>query len=127
MKKVSILVVDDEQGIRDLFKFMLEPEGFKIDTAEDGEKGLELYEKGKYDIVFLDVHMPKMRGPEALKKIKKINPGQEVVVFSSSSDPEFIFEKQAEKAGAAKCIYKPFTVDEVLKIVNNIMEGKDGG
>ena len=68
-----ILVIDDEQGIRDLFCFLLEPYGFQVFTAEDGIKGIEMVKKDNYDIIFLDIHMPKMQGSEVLKEIKKIN------------------------------------------------------
>jgi len=113
----NLLIIDDEQGIRDLFKFMLEPKGFEVTTADNGEKGLDMAKKHDYSLIFLDVHMPKMRGPEVLKEIKKMKPQQKVVMFSSSSDPEFTFEKEAEKSGAIGCIYKPFTIDEVIKIL----------
>ena len=89
--KRSILVIDDEKGYRDFYKFVLEPIGYKVSTASDGEEGLKMATDNNYDLILLDVHMPKMRGPEVLEAIKKIKPRQIVVIFSSSSDPTFSF------------------------------------
>ncbi len=115
MKK--ILVVDDEKGIRDLFKFLLEPQGFAVFTANDGLEGVEMVKKDAFDIIFLDVHMPRMRGPEALKIIKQLRPTQIVVVFSSSSDPTYTFENKAKELGAYTCLYKPVDINEIFTII----------
>jgi len=128
MKK--ILIADDEKGIRDLFRFLLEPQGFQVFTANDGIEAIEMVKKDNFDIVFLDVHMPRMRGPEALKIIKQIKPNQIVVVFSSSSDPNFVFEEKALQLGAYACLYKPVNVDEILNVIksayNKAGENKEG-
>jgi len=68
----EILVVDDERGFHDLFRFILEPMGFSVSSAYDGIEGLDLVKKRDYNTVFLDVHMPKMTGPELLSLIMKI-------------------------------------------------------
>lgn len=122
MKK-KILIIDDEQGIRDLFRFMLEPQGFEVFTANDGLEGVGMVRKDSYDIIFLDVHMPKMQGPEALSIIKQVRPDQTVVIFSSSSDPNFAFEKKAKKLGAYTCLYKPVNIDDIMKTIENALAG----
>jgi CheY-like chemotaxis protein len=118
IKDTKILVVDDEAGIRDLLKYLLEPIGYKISTANDGFEAVEIVKTEKFDIIFLDVHMPRMRGTEALEVIKKLRPEQKVVIFSSSSDPFYVFESQAKQKGAFDCLYKPFELDDILKIIN---------
>jgi DNA-binding NtrC family response regulator len=119
----KILIADDEEGIRDLFRFLLEPQGFEVFTACDGVEAVEVVKKNFLDIVFLDVHMPEMRGPEALKIIKKIKPEQVVVIFSSSSDPNFVFESEAKQHGAFECMYKPFNIDDLLEIIERALGG----
>lgn len=121
----KLLIVDDEKGIRDLFHFLLEPQGFEVFTANDGVEGVEMVKKDAFDIIFLDVHMPRMRGPEALKIIKQLRPNQVVIVFSSSSDPTFTFENKAKELGAHTCLYKPFNVDEILKIIKQVSAGQN--
>lgn len=118
----KILVIDDEQGIRDLFGFVLKPKGFEVFTANDGLEGVEMVKKDSFDIIFLDVHMPRMQGPEALKIIKQIRPNQAVIIFSSSSDPEFVFEKEAKKLGAYACLYKPVNVDDILETIEKALD-----
>lgn len=115
MKKV--LVVDDEQGMRELLIFLLKPKGIQVFTANDGVEGLEMFKKDSFDLMFLDIHMPKMNGIEVLKIIRQIKPEQKVIIFSSSSDPDFILENEAIISGTNICLYKPFNIDDVLKII----------
>ncbi|OGS21894.1 MAG: hypothetical protein A3J83_04715 [Elusimicrobia bacterium RIFOXYA2_FULL_40_6] len=115
--KAKILVIDDEKGIQDLFRFLLEPEGYTIVIANDGVEGVDAVKKEEFDVVFLDVHMPKMKGPEALKIIKQLRPDQKVIVFSSSSDSNHAFENEAKQLGAFACIYKPSGIEEILRLV----------
>lgn len=115
--KRKILIIDDEKGIKDLFRFLLEPLNYEVFTADDGIEGVEMVKQQLFDLVFLDVHMPRMRGPEALRHIKEIRPEQGVVVFSSSSDPNFEFESQAVKLGAFTCLYKPADINEILDVI----------
>lgn len=123
---IRILVVDDEVGIRDLITYLLQPMGYHISTAQDGAEAINIVSQENFDIVFLDVHMPKMRGTEALEAIKKIRPNQIVIIFSSSSDPYYVFESQAKQKGAFDCLYKPFELDDLLNVINRAM-GKEGG
>ena len=122
----KILIVDDEKGIQDLFRFILEPEGFIISIANDGLEAVDMVKNDSFDMVFLDVHMPRMRGPEALKAIKEIRPQQIVIIVSSSSDPDFSFEEKAKEYGAFDCYYKPFDIDEILKVVERALDEKKG-
>jgi DNA-binding NtrC family response regulator len=122
----KILVIDDEPGIRDLFKYLLEPLGYRIFTAVDGLEGVEMVKKDSFDIIFLDVYMPRMKGPEALKIIKEMKPDQPVIIFSSSSDPEFRFEAEAKNLGAYTCFYKPAGIDEILAVIDEVLNKRGG-
>lgn len=118
--KKHILIVDDEEGFHDLFRFILEPLGFIVHSAYDGVEGRERLKERDYDIIFLDVHMPRMTGPELLKLIKEIKPLQLVVMMSSGSDPSQAVEKAAEALGAAACIFKPFELDQIMENIKRI-------
>ena len=115
-----ILVVDDEQGFHDLFKFILNPLGFTVISARDGAEGLERFRERDYSMVFLDIHMPKMTGPELLKQIREIKPLQLVVMMNSGSESCQDFEKNTRYPGAAACILKPFELDQITKSLENI-------
>ena len=93
--------------------------GFEVFSAADGLEGIKMAEEREYVLIILDVHMPKMRGPEVLKRIKEFRPEQVVVVFSSSSDPYMVFEKQAKKSGSFDCLYKPVDLEDILKVMTN--------
>ena len=120
MKKLKVLVVDDEPEIRNLFKLLLETEGHEVELAENGLVGVDKFKRSIFDIVLLDVHMPIMTGPEALAEMKKLKPDQKVVIFSSSFDSELTFEKQAEKLGAFTCLFKPVSIEEILCVIEKV-------
>ena len=78
----SILIVDDEAGIRQSLKGALEDEGYKASTAESGEACLELLKKRPFDVVLLDIWLPGMDGLEALERIKQSEDAPEVIMIS---------------------------------------------
>ena len=67
----KILVVDDESAISDIIKFNFEKEGYIIDTADNGKSAIELAGENNYDLILLDIMMPKLNGFEALREIRK--------------------------------------------------------
>jgi CheY-like chemotaxis protein len=120
-----VLVVDNEPGFHDLFRFHLEPLGFDVHSAADGVEGLERFRSRAFDIVFSDVHMPRMKGPELLRKIMEIKPGQRVVMMSSASDARFEQERQVRRMGAVACLFKPFELDELMAAIEKALDAPD--
>ena len=120
----TVLVIDDESGYRDFYKFLLEPLGYRVQTAEDGQQGLEMALKERFDIILLDVHMPKLTGPQVLKRIKEARPDQVVIIFSSSSDSTYNFEDLAKKQGTFECLYKPVEVNDILRIMDQAFKSQ---
>ncbi len=120
MKK-NILVVDDEQGFLDLYVYLLEPMGLSVTCARNGREALEKFKEQSFDLVLMDVHMPEMTGPEALKEMKKIRPSQKVIIFSSSSDPTQHMEDETLQNGALSCFYKPVTFDEFERAIKQAL------
>ena len=118
----TILVVDDEQGFRDMYVYFLEPLGFKVTCVCNGYEAVEKVRQADYDLIFMDIHMPVMTGPEALKEIKKIRPKQKVVIFSSSSDPDHKMENEALKLGGAlQCLFKPVDLSHIEGVLAEIL------
>lgn len=78
-----------------------------------------MFKQDSYDCVFLDLHMPVMNGWEALQAIKQIRPDQPVILFSSSSDTQFLLEEEAVKSGVCPCLYKPFYIDDIINTLVN--------
>ncbi|MFH1422453.1 MAG: response regulator [Planctomycetota bacterium] len=117
--KSNVLIVDDETGIRDLFTYILEPLGYKVTSVCDGVECIELLNSQQFDIIFLDIHMPRLNGIETLREIKKMDPNQKVVVMTSSSDPSGRAEKEAKDSFSVSVIEKPFGLDEIVGFIEN--------
>lgn len=117
-----ILLVDDEEHIRTLLKDALEELGYECDTAENGLRGLEKVEenKGKYEAILLDIHMPELNGIETLKRLKLSYPDISVVVLSASRDVENV--RDALKEGAYDYVFKPFDLNELKNTIKRACE-----
>ena len=72
--KAKILIIDDEQGIRDLLSFELEHRGYNVSTAQNGEEGIAKAKKETFDLAIIDLKMPGIDGITTFKEIKKIRP-----------------------------------------------------
>lgn len=121
MRRASILVADDEPGFRDLFRFTFEPLGFEVVTVANGVEAVDAAAQRAFDLVVLDVHMPKMGGPEVFERLRQINPAQRILVISSSSDPSRAFETAAATEGSADCLFKPMDLDELIAAVERAL------
>ncbi|MGB9639399.1 MAG: response regulator [Anaerolineales bacterium] len=120
MTPIKILVIDDEQGIREGTKRALSPEGYQVDTAENGDQGLELIQKNNYDLVLLDVMMPGISGIELIEKIHQVDPETVCIIITGYATVEMAV--RAIKEGAYDFLTKPFTVDDLLIVVNQGLE-----
>ncbi|THB63155.1 MAG: sigma-54-dependent Fis family transcriptional regulator [Spirochaetaceae bacterium] len=112
-----ILVIDDEQGIREVLTDILKDEGYSVFSAEDGIQGLDLLKHEPIDVVFLDVWLPNMGGLEVLKEITAQYPGIEVVVISGHGNIDMAVK--AVKDGAFDFLEKPLSLDRVLTVARN--------
>ncbi len=83
--KNKILLVDDDEGLRDFYEEELEDEGYEVLTAVNGKEALQKLEKGKPDLIVLDIVMPKMDGMEALGRILRKDRGVPVILHTSHS------------------------------------------
>ncbi len=115
-----ILIVDDEEQMRDLLTKVLDKNGYQVSAAGDGEQALALLEKEPVDLVVTDVRMPGVSGLEALKAIKELNP--EIVVIIMTAFGSIDQAVQAVKDGAYDYINKPFKIDEMLLTIEKALE-----
>ncbi|HGY11031.1 MAG TPA: response regulator, partial [Desulfobacterales bacterium] len=84
--QISILIVDDEEDIRDVLEIALEDIGYTVFLAENGEKGFEIFKSKRPDIVITDIKMPVMDGIELLSRIKRENSETEVLMITGHGD-----------------------------------------
>ena len=116
----TILIVDDEKAIRRTLKEILEYEKYKIDEASDGVEGLSMIKKNAYDVVILDIKMPKMDGMEVMEEIK--NSGIDVPVIMLSGHGNIDTAVEAVKKGAFDYISKPPDLNRLLITIRNAMD-----
>ncbi|MFC2104683.1 sigma-54-dependent transcriptional regulator [Bacteroidota bacterium] len=116
----KILVIDDEKSIRDTLKEILEYEDHKVDLAADGEEGLEQFKNNKYDIVLLDIKMPKKDGIEVLEDIFGVATDVPVIMISGHGNIDTAVE--SIKKGAYDFIEKPLDLNRLLVTIRNAMD-----
>lgn len=121
--KSRILVVDDEESIREFLEIMLKKEGFEVSLAEDGARAKEMIQKKSYDMVISDLQMPNMNGIELLKFVKDTAPDTVFMMITAFGTTETAVE--AMKMGAYDYITKPFKIDEVRLNINNALRSRN--
>lgn len=108
----TILLADDDENLRRVLEFQLTEAGYRVSTAADGAKALEIFSGEDFDCVITDLRMPKLSGLEFLEKIKTVNAEIPVIVITAFGEVETAVA--AMKAGAFDYINKPFNRDEIL-------------
>ncbi len=114
-KKGSILIVDDEEIMRDVLETILSGAGYKADLAKTGEEAIEAYSQKPYDVVLMDVSMPGIGGLSTLEEIVKID--EEAVILMITAFATFETAISAWEKGAMGCIRKPFQNEQILTMV----------
>ncbi len=119
-----ILVVDDEQSMREFLTIMLEKEGHEVVTEERGEGAIERIEDGeRFRLVITDLKMPGADGQDVLETSKQVDPACQVVIITAHATPESAIS--ALKSGAYDYIQKPFKVDQAKAVVERALEKYD--
>ncbi len=119
-EKAKILIVDDVPDTVDIIQKLFKSEGHDVFTASTGEEGVRKAAQIKPDVILLDINLPGIDGNMALRKIKKENPDQSVVMLTAYATVDNAI--QALKEGAADFIKKPFEMDHLVHIVNRCYE-----
>src|SRR5438132_10461282 len=115
-KKGSVLVVDDEEIMRDVLETLLSAEGYRVDLTKTGEEGLDAWGKRPYDVVLLDVSMPGTGGLRALEEFLKMDSDAVVVMITAYAT--FDTAIAAWEHGAFGCIRKPFQNEQITATVS---------
>jgi CheY-like chemotaxis protein len=104
----KILVIDDEQGIRDLLDTLLQRKGYDVVLAASGQKGLELLRREQPDVIVLDLKMPGMDGLTVLQQIRSFDPKKPVIILTGAGTPET--EQKVRALGVAEFVKKEFSL-----------------
>ena len=116
----KLLIVDDDEDIRFTLKEILLKEGYKVDVAQDGFEAIQKVTKTPYDLILLDIRMPKMDGIQALVKLKEIKPGVVVIMITAHGNRELAL--QAVEKGAYDYFNKPFDINELRIVIRRALE-----
>ena len=114
-KKGNVLIVDDEEVMRDVLESLVSQDGYRVDLAKTGEEGLARFGERSYDVVLLDVSMPGIGGLRTLEELLKLD--REAVVIMITAYATFDTAIAAWQLGAFNCIRKPFENEQILKMV----------
>ena len=115
----NILIVDDNKDFADVFCDILKSNEIKAASCYGGDQAIGMMEEETYDIMFLDIRMPGKDGIETLKAVKKIRPETIVIMMTGYSVDEMVHKALEENA--SEIIYKPFEIEKVLSLINNVV------
>ena len=119
-----ILVIDDEEAIRKSFVLALEDSEYHVDTAESGEKGVEMALISEYDLVFLDLKMPGLDGVATLRQMRRINEDVPVYIITAFHEEFFDQLKSLQEDGIDFEVFrKPMAIDQIVLITDGILNG----
>ncbi|MBI5475750.1 MAG: response regulator [Ignavibacteriales bacterium] len=118
-EKSRILVVDDEEALRTVLSAELLNAGYEVDTASDGDDAISVVQNKRFNLVLLDIKMPKVDGFEVLKFIKKNFPGVKVIMLTGFADLKNAIE--SKKHGAEDFVSKPYDLVDLLTTIERVL------
>ncbi len=119
-KNYSVLVVDDEPGMREFLEIMLTKEGYEVSIARNGEEAIEKIGKESFDLAIVDIQMPGINGIEVLRNTREKNYNTTIIMITAFASHESAIE--AMKLGAYDYITKPFKIDEIKLVIKKSLD-----
>lgn len=122
-KDKTILIIEDEYFIQDMYRLYFSKAGFKVITASDGQEGLDKVRNNQIDLILLDIMLPKINGIEVLKELKKDQKTNKIPIFLLTNLGQESIIKEAYKIGAEGYMIKAnFLPEDIIKKVNDYFE-----
>jgi two-component system response regulator AtoC len=118
-KKSTILVVDDENGVRESFNMVLKDD-YHVLLAKTGQEAMDIFKKNSIDLILLDILLPDVNGLDLLAGLVETDPNSAIIMVTAVNEIQTAV--QAIKLGAYEYIIKPFAVDEVLTVIRRALE-----
>lgn len=117
-----ILIVEDQQSMREFLEIMLSNEGYTVRTAATGEEGFEIFRKEQQDLVLTDVRMPGMSGLDLIREIRSVDPSAFIIAITAYACADDAI--RALREGAYDYISKPFQIDDLRAVLRNALEAR---
>ncbi len=118
--KKRILVVDDDAGVRDVLRSMLEMAGYSVSVAENGKEAMRALRAEGADLILTDLVMPEQEGIETIKALRQEYPGLKVIAMSGAFGGDYL--RIASYLGAHGTLPKPIQMEALLKLVAEVLE-----
>jgi putative two-component system response regulator len=118
----SILIVDDEEGVRKMLSSVLNDEGYLVEAVENGKKAIKACQKSVFDVALIDIELPDMKGTELLNRLKKQQPKMVRIIITGHPSLESAMKAVNEKADGY--VLKPFEVTGLLAIIKRVFNEK---
>ena len=119
---VSVLVVDDDTGVRNMLSSVLNDEGYVVEAVENGKKAIKACEKLFFDVALIDVELPDMKGTELLARLKKMWPKMVRIIITGHPSLDSAMKSVNERADGY--VLKPFEVTELLEKIRKLLTEK---
>ena len=123
----KILIIDDDAGIRDVLKQMLEKEGYYVETLADGRDAKQLHIVYQFDLIITDILMPEKEGIETILELRKEFPNLKIIAISGGGGSGLLRAESvlniARTLGAARTLAKPFKRQEILDLIAEVLNG----
>ena len=117
-----LLIVEDQQSMREFLEIMLSNEGYMVRTAATGEEGFEIFRKEPQDLVLTDVRMPGMSGLDLIREIRSVDPSAFIIAITAYACADDAI--RALREGAYDYISKPFQIDDLRAVLRNALEAR---
>ena len=120
MTPPNILIVDDDPDLAEGLEILLQLEDMSVARVVSGEKGVEMFRRGAFDVVFIDIKLPGIDGVECLKRIRGIEPDARVLMMTAYIKTES--RDTAREAGALDLFQKPLEIDAVMAVLQSVQQ-----
>lgn len=117
---MKVLIVDDSKAVHAYVKSLLNDKSIDFDSAYDGQEGLDKIKSGDFDLILLDIEMPKLTGHEVLEKVRSFDQDLPIIMVTSRNKPSEI--EKLISAGADEYVMKPFTQDILINKMEDTLE-----
>lgn len=118
-EKIRILCVDDEHSIRTLLQSQLEQEGYDVDVAPDGDVAIEKLDAARYDVLLLDIRMPKVGGIDVLRHVREKEMKTRIIMLTAVDDLTIAME--SVRLGANDYLTKPFDTEDLFSAIRRLI------
>lgn len=116
-----VLVIDDAEDNRSIYSFFLEHEGFDVAVAADGEAGVDRAQQGEFDVIVMDLTMPKMDGWEATRRLKTDARTRTIPIIVLTGYPSTVGEREARAAGSDRYLTKPCLPETLANEIRSVL------